>query len=624
MVLKEQSEFESLKRRGEGLLERHRDLFDVIARERQVRFKVGGNETSKFDADNVHVSLGLNLFKYGDAVALASIFHEIGHLKHMQSDPASYMRMWRRAFRGPQSKILAPLYNVCDDMQVNFGLRAYPPVKKAIDSFYNQQFDEYTKTARSEPVSAQFLFGSLLTSMTGKSPKLAPEAEAAIKELRNYKGVDVIDLIRSTPEVFERHALIDQVVYPVYEKLIKLDKQRDKNFQGPKMDGSGKAGEGGETEERKGNTPQTGEDKSIADIPKELEDALKKAGSLGSPGKGTPEEAEGLPFGMQPQDAETIGKKIRLAAATHGLLGGMTAKEQKIDLDRVLDYRDDYDAIKPHINAVADACRKIVSQRVASAYQLGYLNRNGPVFEPALASQAYTDMRIGRQPTVFRKMTHRQVARPNPGEVTVIHVGDMSGSMNGPEEVIQRRCGMLLTEGMDKVEQETKRIARDLNVKTLGLKFQTSLRRFGSQDLEVKPLDKELTPNLRMRMHAGLSDANEGSTLDHLSLDQVIKHISALPKKEQDRIKTGEHKFVVLVTTDGMSGRPEEAKISVEKLRKAGATVYAFGMGSQAQPANVYGEKFSTVVEDHTKFASAFEKGVVKLLNANPVNRRQR
>ena len=525
---------EYLKEMNE-LIERHEPFLKAFTAGTGVSFRVGDVETSYFDPEKMEIVLSPNRLVQAKEKGvpsglegLGSFFHEIGHLMHLLREPDVFLDSWDRI----KNKEEFVLYNVCDDIQVEEALKQFKPIREAREAVLKVQ-------PTSRMLSAQFLEALAYNAMFNEVPKgLDLKVESALKELRDKSGVDLIDLLKKTPETSLRHPLIEKYFKPVFKKFLNED---EKKF-------------GGEV------------------VKKELVSI--------SGGK----EA---PFGLSREDMKKIALKFK-SESVEEKAKRMTLEAEGVKEEQAADYNEDFRQVEPYVKQLAGELRNIVDEHIVLNRAPGELSTRGNVLEPGVFPTALVKIKQNLPPQVFRKIEPRVKSTAYyPKEVLLAMVCDMSKSMEREDKAkLQRQAAVLLMEGVDDYNKSLAEKRQKLGLPNAGFEIKTWIRRFGEEDNEIKPPGVELSLKTKVNAHARLSNPSEGNTLEHLSLQEILNFIDSLPASERSQFKTGERKLVTLVLTDGKSGDPYSTKNVLKELKERGVEVWGVGITRQANVDN--------------------------------------
>ena len=599
-ILKQRSDQEALEIAKQAL-EEVKPFMEAVADDAGVSFAVSGDPNSYFNPKEGKINLGWASFKDPTSTPLsgaAVLFHELGHLRHLLTDSDTILEATEK-----NSPVIFPLYNVVDDMEIEEYLRKYDKIRKEREKEY--RYVASTRDFQKEPKSSQFLLGLLEYAMLNEMPRIDPEVIKAIKSLESYNGVNVIDFIKNTEDPALRHNVTKRIVQPIFERFIE--------------------------EDRKSGLSDQSLTQAMQQLSKELGGISDKEGKLlESKEEGSSKSSEGeegerkgkLPFNMSKEDIEKLKENFEKHQQTKdnlSKLGGWMQKEYEVKPSEVADYRSDYDSIKHYVKSVADELEKIVEEHISLSYGFTHPKRRGVFIEPGLMHEAYISLKTGREASIFKDVKKiRKVHRVYPTEVNFYLLCDMSESMEGEKEELQRKSAVLLMEGIAEYMRRLEEKRRQLGISDAGFEAKVEIYRFGSQSIKLKDRNEEFLPKVRINVHKYLFNANEGATREDLSLSEISKKIDSFSEEEKKLIKEGEKKHIILLLTDGESGNPEGTKKIVNKLRNSGIEVWGVGIGEEAEESikNLLGEEFAKPIESPKElpdYISAFVKSRIKL-----------
>jgi hypothetical protein len=479
-------------------------------------------------------------------------------------------------------------------MEIEEYLRKYDKIREEREREY--RYVASTRDFQEEPKSSQFLLGLLEYAMLNEMPKIDPEVIKAIKSLESYNGVNVIDFIKNTEDSALRYNVTKKIVQPIFERFIE--------------------------EDRKSGLSDQSLIQAIQQLSKELGGISDKEGKPLELKEGEEGERKGkLPFNMSKEDIKKLKENFEKHQQTKDIsskLGGWMEEEYEVKPNEIADYRSDYDSIKHYVKSVADELEKIVEEHISLSYGFTHPKRRGVFIEPGLMHEAYISLKTGREAPIFRDIKKvRKVHRVYPTEVNFYLLCDMSGSMSGEKEELQRRSAVLLMEGIAEYMRRLEEKRRQLGISDAGFEAKVEIYRFGSQSIKLKDRNEEFLPKVRINVHKYLFNA-EGATREDLSLSEISKKIDSFSEEEKKLIKEGEKKHIILLLTDGGSGNPEGTKKIVNKLRNAGVEVWGVGIGKEAKEPikDLLGEEFAESIESPKElpdYISAFVKSRIKL-----------
>jgi len=578
------------------VLKRIEPFAEAIAEDVGVRFRFGGDPVSFFNPREGIINLGWGEFQDPRADELrgaAVIFHELGHLRHLLLDPDTILKSVKEI--KPQ---IFYLYNACDDIEIEDYLKKYPPIREERE--YEYKYVASTRDLSQEPKSSQFLFGLMEYAMLGEMPRgIDSEVRKKIVELTNVNGTDAIELLKTTQEPGLRHQIVKKIFQPVYEYFLEKDKKEGR-------------------------------------VMNEIEEALQTVVILLGDGKLSEKEIKKInelklgkiikiserDLRKFIRDVERRKREEEKKRAPSQVAAGMTAAEYEITPNEAADYRSEYEEVKSYVSEVADSLEKIVDEHIQMTYGFTHPMKKGVVLEPGLLHEAYIAIKTGKEPAIFRKFEPiRKVKKVFPTEVVFYLLCDMSSSMSGEKERLQRLTTVLLMEGIAEYMRRVEEKRKSLGTNEAGFDIKVELRRFGSQDTPLKDKEEEFTPKIRIRVHKMLFDADEGATREDLSFEKILEKLNKLPSEEREKIRNKEKEHIVILLSDGASGNPEGSHRLIKNLRNMGVEVWGVGITKEAgeEMRELVGREYAIPLDDPKELPSAIATFVSKRIKLREV-----
>lgn len=562
---------------------------------------IGDGWATNLETGEVTVDLKFFLERgYTPDMAVYAILHETAaHLREVVNEPKLTNRVIEFVKKGPAESIF---HNIMSDIAGNNLIHAQlPRMQHVAEKTYQQklfpdnlEMEGQTKSYADLPRHLQFLYKLIREEMIpGSQTEVLPEVDEAMQSLRDYKGRG--DLIKYSTAVSktnaktgrreymkpqERFAIWTEIVYPVYQQLIELDKQ-DPPDKGESSDQSGDgSGSGDESQPSHGTPGQEQErpedqKKSEGDQPggdfqpyyddyfenrhpepmsEEDHDKLHEYAKKQSEKKKQRENINPL---------RELDKKIRQET-------GHSLAEKKRYETEMMQWRD-------AIQRMREVYQAIINERVS--LKRGLSRRpmtEGAVLDPDRLPQTIIDMKAGvTEPEAFRDYEQHKGRTEVAGKTDYIFIFDQSGSMGetvagssiGTKSQAAAACSVIALEGLSAMQSDIEAAEAEYNL-DLELEIRTAIYTFGSDVRCLKPLSSQLDLKERLDTYSDIR-ALEGSTADFLAMEEVSK----LPM-ESDRRR------IVIVVSDGGSDNPTRARQVIESLRRQGCLVYGISIGS--------------------------------------------
>lgn len=540
---------------------------------------------------------------YSETEALFLTLHETEHCrdaKEILSSPGgrkiqeTHMALYKE---GGRKKVMA---NVIDDIHDDARVvQAFPNLKDAQRKLVTEvAIAERDLTGKSRHMQ---LIWALRREAAAPDEEcvVSPEVRAAIQRLRaqpvpgKERPFDILAALANLRvDGKSRIMLLKKYIEPIVEELYQQDLEDQENNSPSPQD---------ETPPKEEKDPFEDEyDEFEEKFPKLLdEQQVQKAAERALVREGNDDNA---------------GQRMAEAyAAEHGVLP-----------HEIEDYRNEFNKIEPYIRPISDTIEELIEDRKVPGRKLTKRGEQGVMLIPGMEAQAWMDMRDDKQSKVMLDFEGREVLKPVVGSLRFRFVADLSFSMNGEKQVIQRRVGQLLLESVAEISHQIKenvgQMEHELNV-------QSQILTFGSPDLTrvVKPLSSELTERQRVDAFKALSIVG-GSTPDYLSLETIVKEMDEEAQRDREyaeKLLQGELKEVVIVLTDGASDDAAAVKEQLENLRRKGARVLAIGITSDASSVLETYHPDARLVEDVEQLPEVFRQLIQEVFGDLFIHKRQ-
>lgn len=597
-----------------------------------------------FDFENKRLMYDPNFFierGYSLKETLFATTHELmAHYGELLRDPEFVLKEARRYSQTKPH--LHILYNIFEDVLGNRRIVSELPfLDETRTTLYKEKmFPQTDYTDQSSHV--QFVYGFIREAMVAGEPaKLGPEAREALEQLKTFgkDKTDVLDLV-TTPTIDprDRFRIMRSVIEPIYEKLYRKDLEQEKQKQKEGKSGEPKEQEGpsqGQPQEGKGGGEKKEKKRKW---PWQKKEEGKKGGGDGEPkekpkgGKSADRKAveEAIkkfkkeyetyekthPEPLSPKDEDKIKEVLKETVAQRGGLPSLDrsileqwAKEHGVSPEDVLGYRNEYQEITPLIKELREVFKKIISRRLKERMRFSpQLEKEGEEIEEGALAEAYVESKAGGEVRAFRDVERKKREEVGYGMLDMTLANDLSGSMEGTKLVMDRKSKLLFMESLADFQKEIEEAELESGL-SLGLEIRTETRAFGDfGDAELKKLGTHLDEKERISVWKKLHQAG-GGTPDYLSLEEVLKSISANYEKE---LRDKKRRKVVVVLSDGESQDSSRVQRALKELRDKGVIVFALGMTESGQAVKDTYRPDAEVITDINKLPQAVQKIILK------------
>lgn len=529
-----------------------------------------------------------------DHCVYATLHELMAHVRDVVRDPACaerQMDFWRTSdeqLRGARHIF----NNILSDIHGNKTIHELLPRMRdvASDLYETRLFapeipDTPLDLASRGPMHLQFLYKIIRQEMIdGSETIVRPEVDEAIESLRDFKdtGFDVISYLTdpgskdnkgkklSGVERFDQQVAI---IYPIYEKLIELDKEEAKQQKQQQNDQSGQ--EPPEQDQRPQDSPDDSDqssnpfksaykdyfdnkhpepldEKAHEDIHKAAEKTAKEQRDKDRRANETSE---------QRTQRERRKRDREFCAKTGHSLHEQNSYRQIIEKHRstIDEMREVFGSV---LNEIVEK-RRGLSRR---AYA------DGDLLHPGRLAQTYIDVRSGTpEPEAYQRYERVTGRTELACKTDYFFVFDTSGSMWGEPAEQAATSAVIMLEALAGMERDIRRREREEKVDLEDLQIRTALYTFGFESQVLKELGTGLDEKQRLDAFSAISAADGGSTADFLALEDI----TTLPS-DHDRQR------VVIVVSDGESNDPDRAAAAIDQLRQQQAVVYGIAIGSTA------------------------------------------
>ena len=275
----------------------------------------------------------------------------------------------------------------------------------------------------------------------------------------------------------------------------------------------------------------------------------------------------------------------------------------------MLGYRNEYQEITPLIKELREVFKKIISRRLKERMRFSpQLEKEGEEIEEGALAEAYVESKAGGEVRAFRDVERKKREEVGYGMLDMTLANDLSGSMEGTKLVMDRKSKLLFMESLADFQKEIEEAELESGL-SLGLEIRTETRAFGDfGDAELKKLGTHLDEKERISVWKKLHQAG-GGTPDYLSLEEVLKSISANYEKE---LRDKKRRKVVVVLSDGESQDSSRVQRALKELRDKGVIVFALGMTESGQAVKDTYRPDAEVITDINKLPQAVQKIILK------------
>jgi len=544
------------KERVEQFFKRERRLILDYAAGLPVVFEQGDGwavdpETGKATYDpNFFVEQG-----YSETQAVFATLHEVDHVAEfaemLKTQAGRKLYEGRKKAKEDKRRLHVLdncLLDVADNKRV---LNRAPSLEEETKRLYQEKlWPETNLTVK--PRHLQLAYAILREGMLPDQVQIDPEVREAIEELSSIEGKsgkthNIIEIVTDpNTEPVSKFKLIEKFIDPVYERLFEEDvKNKDKE----------------NSDEEGGSDEQSGESESSEDaFSKEYDEFDRK-----------------MPQAMNDREVESAATGAGQGRDIADRQKAGYEKEHGVDIEDVMDYREEYNKIEKYIEPLREQFRKIVEERLIPKRRLVGMRDEGVIIDPGLVAQAQAEFDRGVvDPVVFRDFEGKVVREEVPAAFELTGVFDRSGSMeSGGKKEEQRRAALLLMEAiqefMEQPEVRDQRIDPDMYASS-------EIRSFGGQDENVliKPLSSGLDEKQRVNVFKILNSCPGWATEDYVVLGQIIDEMNNRGAQEPDylkKVKESKVVKIVAIFSDGASSNQSEYDRKKAELEEMGVKV---------------------------------------------------
>ncbi len=573
------AENETAHQEAVGFVEKNRDFYEHYARGR-VKFEPAppGLDTFAFnlEADPPVIYIHSRFYKkrgLSDQKTSFGTLHEVEHLlekKQLLAEKDGEKKFKRYLDRMKASKAFNFLDNRVSDLRENRAIVSKTDKKDgAFDqlrrSLYKEDLVPETDFT-SEPRHIQFVEA---ISREGELPDeqcaVSPEVRVKLDEIRAITGKDGSSLLEamtrpSTP-MSERLRLQDKFLWPALEELMKQDIE----------DHKGKGDKGAEVEVK----PQ-----EAALDPNEIFKESYDEAARRVPNAVPLEEIEKAFNEWKDKHSEDLADKAdREYAEKLGVKPGDLRRYREIvaSLEKIIDP----ETGESIIQELKDLFAKIIAKRLKPGHQPRYPVEEGE--ELVHPAEAISEGKAGNlEPKVWETHEVAEIKSKRFGEVEITLVCDRSSSMaQGAKLPEQRRAAVLVMEALkefaEQCDEEKTNVDKPLEIRSEVYSFQQD----SADSIPLKKMSKNLGEKERIDVTAAISSA-PGGTTDFIPLETIEKDLSEGAKQ---KIKEGELKKIVIVSTDGESNDSGRVRNILEKLRGSGVVAIGIGITKDGEVA---------------------------------------
>lgn len=517
---------------------------------------------------------------YTPDMATYATLHEVAaHLREKVTEPQLTKRVISFARQGQAQAIF---YNIFADIAGNNLIHAALPRMKGVAAqFYSEKLfaeEDYTQIPR----HLQFLYKIIRQEMIpGSETTVLSEVDEAIAGLRGYQGQgDVITystaVAKSVREAMgsdERFNIWLGIVYPVYERLIELDRQ-DPNRQSQRGSEAQESSENQQSQDQQGEQGQTGDkpesqpqsdserfnayyedykqNRHPEPMSEEEHDKLYRHAKEHVPPFAQPSS----PHIVQREHERVLDQNIRDET-------GHSLQEQRRYNAEIVKWQ-------PAIQKMRNVFQRVITGRVAQKRGLSRRSfTEGAVLDPDRLVQTVIDMRNNiEEPEAFKDYVTKEGEVREIGKTDYIFMFDVSNSMQGKNAMNAASSAVIGLEGLAALQRDVEE-AEAMHKMTLELDIRTAIYVFGDEVTCVKPLSAKVTPKERLDTYAAVINPCGGSTGDFLALEEIANWPS-----QSDRRK------ILIAVSDGGSNDSARARRAIDRLRSQGWFVYGISIGS--------------------------------------------
>lgn len=487
-------------------------------------------------------------------------------------------------------KALFRLVNCVDDVLVNRRvMRRWSPGATVAEGLYKKLFPRTDLTA--DPKHRQLQYALLYEAMMGEAMDVSEDVR---DELEKIKGMGLVDIASATDlrgkaqfSAQLRYALLIEKLFPVFEKFYLEDIENKKKKKEEQDKGDENEGEGGEGEES--------EDKDQS-------------------------EGEGDPFGDDPfEDAipDPIDFKDVLEKASKSFKDNKKDEEKKDIL--LANYNRDLFLVKDVIDRIANSLIEVIVPRRNTRRTFSNPKRDGNYLSSGALATGVAELYGGNlEPAIFIDQEIKVEENFNFPDFDFEVICDVSSSMSENEAIlIQRRAVLAFMEAFDEYERRKKlMISRgDISEKQASV-FRSAVRVFSDGDKLLKDFDKKIRNNDRVDIHAELARPEGGTSFRSTARNILL----SLNDEDIARMRTGDKKRVIIITTDGAFGDLNESRSLISQIVKKADSdnlifvgigiggnarvqdlMSGFGSSFNIESAEDLGKEFVKIIESQVK-----------------------
>lgn len=256
------------------------------------------------------------------------------------------------------------------------------------------------------------------------------------------------------------------------------------------------------------------------------------------------------------------------------------------------DYRRRVSELAEAIERMRQVFERVISERLGSRGTMSRIahSEGEDLAGHALAS-ALAEARAGvPAPRAFTRREHRPRRTRRAGSTDYVLLVDRSASMQGPPAEAAADAMIILSEALAAAGRDITHAGSRTDL-DLDLDLRTSLVVFDAEPLVLKPLSRGMDDAHRLALH-GATRSPRGATNDAAALRAAAVEFGIAPRTNSPAGGTGrllgegepasslERKRVLFIVGDGGSNDPGAAHREFRKLRAAGVSVHAIGIGS--------------------------------------------
>ncbi len=182
------------------------------------------------------------------------------------------------------------------------------------------------------------------------------------------------------------------------------------------------------------------------------------------------------------------------------------------------------------------------------------------------------------KPHAFQRKLRRPKNSRGEGNTDYVVLVDRSGSMSGPYADAAADGAMIMLEALAGAERDI-RSAQSMTADAPHLTIRTALVVFAAEPQIVKPLDGELTDDLRLSLHTEVRNSG-GSTDDGAALQVAARQLGLYDDNTAGSTLEHNRRQIVILVGDGGSSNPQSTHLELSRLRDAGVQVFGIGIGT--------------------------------------------